>query len=252
MIKKIKRKYLEKILKMKNVNHNRNILTLKTLKRAHIYCKINKLSGQISGPLIEYYIINKNNLIKNKSSDCIGDCSKIYYNNLDSEMKEKTIKNFEIKASLGGIQHNKFNYVQLRMNHNIDFYILTAYYLSKENIKNKGELFVFMISKIDLKNIIFKYGNYAHGTLNKNGKRTFDVMNETDKNEYAIRPKYGDNCWKELLNFKVDDKNIFLNLDLLLNDDNVIKNENIMNLSKRSIDKELFSGEQSSKENTIP
>ena len=224
---------------MKNVNHNRNIITLKTLKRAHIYCKINKLSGQISGPLIEYYIINKNNLIKNKSTDCIGDCSKIYNNNnID---KQIIIKNFEIKASLGGIQHNKFNYVQLRMNHDIDFYILTAYYLCKENIKSKGELFVFMISKIDLKNIIFKYGNYAHGTLNKNGKRSFDVMNETDKNEYAIRPKYGDNCWKELLNFKVDEKNIFLNLDLLLTDSRE-KNCNVNESSS------LFSEEQNSNE----
>ena len=233
MIKYIKKKYLKRILNYKNVNHNNNIFKLNTLKEVHIYCKTNKLCGQIYGPLIESYIIKKNNLNKNKSSDCNGDCS-------IKDNKDNSIKNYEIKVSLGGYKHNKFNYVQLRLNHNIDYYILTAYYLSKENIKKKGELFVFIIGKVDLKNIVFKYGNYAHGTLNKNGKRTFEAMNcDDNKNEYALRPKYGDNCWIELLNFKVHYKNIFQN--------NIeIKNENednsIMNLSVKNIDKELFSG----------
>lgn len=40
-------------------NHKLEILKLQTLKDAHIYCKINNLSGQISGPLIEYYIKDK-------------------------------------------------------------------------------------------------------------------------------------------------------------------------------------------------
>jgi hypothetical protein len=256
MIKNIKKKHLERLLIFDNINHNKNIFKQKSLKKAHIYCKINKLSGQVYGPLIESYIIKKYNLIKNKSKDCIGDCSKVFNNelsedepywkdneeqssneliknNLESEdepywkdneeesLKENTLEsesslsmmNFEIKVSLGGMKHSKFNYVQLRMNHNIDYYIFTAYYLSKENIKNKGDLYVFMICKNDLKNIILKYGNYAHGTLNKNGKRSFDTMNNDDKNEYALRPKYGDNCWKELLNFKVSNNNIFENIN---------------------------------------
>jgi hypothetical protein len=112
MIKYIKKKYLKRILNYKNVNHNNNIFKLNTLKEVHIYCKTNKLSGQIYGPLIESYIIKKNNLVKNKSSDCIGDCSNEYNGNK---------KNYEIKVSLGGYKHNKFNYVQLRINHNIDY-----------------------------------------------------------------------------------------------------------------------------------
>ena len=210
-----------------NKIHTETILNLPTLKDAHMYCKYNNLSGQFTGPVLEKYIKLKYKMIKNNASSCNGDLQ-----NNDT--------NIEIKASNGGKDNNKFNYVQLRLNHNIDYYILTAYYLSKENIKKKGELFVFIIGKVDLKNIVFKYGNYAHGTLNKNGKRTFEAMNcDDNKNEYALRPKYGDNCWIELLNFKVHYKNIFQN--------NIeIKNENednsIMNLSVKNIDKELFSG----------
>ena len=216
-MKKIKRKYLYKILKYKNINHTKNILKLSSLKKAHIYCKINKLSGQISGPLIETYIIKKYNLIKNKSKECNGDCSMIYNN---------TIINFEIKASFGGIKHNKFNYVQLRLNHNIDYYIFTSYYLSNENVKKKGELFVFLINKTDIKNMVLKYGNYAHGTLNKNGKRTFETLNDDNKYEYALRPIYNDNCWNELLNYRVDKYNIFEKLNTYINCDS--KNSDII------------------------
>jgi hypothetical protein len=214
MYKHIKIKHLKSLLKSKSVNHNKNILKLDTLKKVHIYSKINGLTGQTYGPLIESYIINKYELIKNKSSECIGDCSKIYQvNGIDNDYVNVNKKNFEIKVSLGGYKHNKFNYVQLRFNHNIDYYILTAYYLCHENVKKRGDLFVFIVGKNELKNIVFKYGNYAHGTLNKNGKRTFESMNNDDLNEYALRPTYGDNCWNELLEFKVNNNNIFEKLD---------------------------------------
>ena len=57
--------YIENIVKLKNIlnlskkNHKTEILLQQTLKDVHIYCKINNLSGQISGPLIENYIKNK-------------------------------------------------------------------------------------------------------------------------------------------------------------------------------------------------
>jgi hypothetical protein len=75
------------------------------LKNAHIYCKINNLSGQMSGILIEDFIKNEYNMSKNNSSDCNGDL----------HSKEFGI-NYEIKISLGGKNNNKFNYVQLRLN----------------------------------------------------------------------------------------------------------------------------------------
>jgi hypothetical protein len=131
-------------------------------------------------------------MTKNNSSLCNGD---LHYNQT----------NFEIKTSNGGKEHNKFNYVQLRMNHNCE-YLLTAYYLNYENVETEGELFIFKLNKIDIKKIILKYGNYAHGTKQKLGEITEDNLeNLTNNKEYVIRPKYGDKCWKELLHFRVQE-----------------------------------------------
>ena len=101
--------------------------------------------------------------------------------------------------SNGGKEHCKFNYVQLRMNHNCD-YILTAYYIDYKNLEQLGELFIFKLNKEQLKNIILKYGGYAHGTVQKLGKITkLDLDNKSNDKEYAIRPKYGDKCWNVVL-----------------------------------------------------
>jgi len=183
---------LRNILNLSKCNHKKEIFKQSSnIKDAHIYCKINQLSGQISGPLIEYYIKNKYKMIKNNASLCIGD------------VKHKN-KNIEIKISTGGKENNKFNYVQLRVNHNCD-YILTAYYLSKENLKNMGELFIFRLNKKYMKDIILKFGTYAHGTIQKLGViKQIDLNNPKNDKEYAIRPKYGDKCWNELLKYKID------------------------------------------------
>jgi hypothetical protein len=68
------RQELSKILDKKTINHKTEILKKETLKDAHIYCKINNFSGQKSGPLLEHYIKEKNNMTKSNSSLCIGDC----------------------------------------------------------------------------------------------------------------------------------------------------------------------------------
>lgn len=183
---------LKHILDSSNINHKIQIIKQENLKEAHIYCKIHELSGQVAGPLIEYYIQNKYKMIKNKVSSCIGD------------LQSNKI-NIEIKVSNGGKEHCKFNYVQLRMNHNCD-YMLTAYYIDYKNLDQLGELFIFKLNKEQLKNIILKYGGYAHGTVQKLGKITkLDLDNKFNDKEYAIRPKYGDKCWNELLPFRIDD-----------------------------------------------
>jgi hypothetical protein len=184
---------LKNILNLSKCNHKKEIIKQSSnIKDAHIYCKINQLSGQISGPLIEYYIKNTYNMIKNNSSLCIGD------------VKHKN-KNIEIKISTGGKENNKFNYVQLRINHDCD-YILTAYYISNENLKNMGELFIFRLNKNYMKNIILKFGTYAHGTIQKLGIiKKKDLDDPTNDKEYAIRPKYGDKCWTELLKYRIND-----------------------------------------------
>ena len=137
-------------------------------------------------------------MTKNNSSLCLGD--------LQSSGSNET--NFEIKISNGGSKHNRFNYVQLRMNHNCH-YILTAYYMDDENIEGCGELFIFKLNKTEMKKIILKYGSYAHGTIHKLGAITCDDLNNPINNkEYAIRPKYGDRCWNELLQFRVYERNL--------------------------------------------
>ena len=129
-------------------------------------------------------------MTKNTASSCIGD---LKYNEID----------IEVKASNGGKENNKFNYVQLRMNHNC-IYILTAYYLDYKNLENLGELYIFKLNKENIKPLIVKYGGYAHGTIEKLGEITIDDLNDINNpKEYALRPKYGDKCWIELLNYRV-------------------------------------------------
>jgi hypothetical protein len=183
---------LRYILGISKCNHKIEIVKTGSIKQAHIYCKINQLSGQVSGPLIEHYIKEKYCMIKNNASRCNGD---LQYNKI----------NYEIKISNGGKENNKFNYVQLRMNHDC-VYIFTAYYISVDNIESEGELFIFKLNKEDVKRLIFAFGGYAHGTVKKLGEITeVELNNSANDKEYSIRPKYGDKCWNELLKFRVDD-----------------------------------------------
>ena len=183
---------LSQILSRSKCNHKLQMMNLPDLKTAHIYCKENLLSGQISGPLIEHYIKDKYVMTKNRASLCIGD---LHHNHT----------NIEIKVSNGGKDNNKFNYVQIRMNHTCD-YILTAYYIHESNLDTLGELFIFRLNKKDMKSMILKYGGYAHGTVHKLGPITAeDLDNATNDKEYTIRPKYGDKCWRELLKFRIED-----------------------------------------------
>jgi hypothetical protein len=175
-----------------NKIHNNIIINLPTLKDAHIYCKYNNLSGQYTGSVLEKYIKIKYKMTKNNASFCNGD---LQCNNM----------NIEIKVSNGGKENNKFNFVQLRMNHNCE-YIFSAYYIDNKNIDNLGELFIFKINKQNIKHLIIKYGGYAHGTLEKLGEITItDLDNINNQKEYVLRPKYGDKCWTELLQFRIDE-----------------------------------------------
>lgn len=170
------------------VNHAAKILTQADLKAACIYCKLNEdIKPQSYGGLIENYIVTKHSVIKNKADSCTGDIC------IDGQ------QNYEVKVSLGGKEHNKFNFVQLRMNHVCD-YILIAYYLSATNIESNGELFVFKLTKAELKPLIIKYGGLAHGTKTKKGSITQESLDmSVNENEYALRPKYGDACCAELV-----------------------------------------------------
>ena len=175
--------------------HTEKVMGLPTLKDAHIYCKYNNLSGQFTGPALEKYIQIKYGMTKNDASSCNGD---LQYNQM----------NIEVKASNGGRENNRFNYVQLRMNHNCE-YIFTAYYIDYENLDELGELYIFKLMKENIKQLIVKYGGYAHGTIGELGEITIEDLDDPKNHkEYAIRPRYGDHCWKELLQFRICDINL--------------------------------------------
>lgn len=184
-------KRLREHLTLSKVKHEDQIMKLNTLKEAHIYCIIYKLSSQQYGPLLERFIRIKFKYIKNKAEDCTGDCS-------------KDGKNSEVKVSLGGATHTKFNFVQIRLTHDCDIYIFTAYHLSIKNVDLEGELYIFKVPKIEIKKIILSYGGYAHRTIKELGKITIDSINdEKTIKEYAIRPSINDDCWKTLMTFRV-------------------------------------------------
>lgn len=171
--------------------HTRFILEQPTLKDAHIYCVIEKISAQSYGPLLEKYIQNKFGYSKTKAEKCEGDCS-------------KGGERFEIKVSLGGSTHKKFNYVQIRPSHSCNFYIFTAYHLAEENLHTEGELYIFKIPGESLKSILVEHGGYAHGTVKEHGKITKDGLLK----EYALRPSFGDACWKSLLPFRISEDDL--------------------------------------------
>ena len=187
---------LKEILDLSGRDHVSNILLEDTLKKAHIYCLINNISSQKFGILLEKYIILKYNYTKNISKNCNGDC-------------QKNNENVEIKVSLGGIKRNKFNFVQIRLSHDISWYIFTAYHLSVKNVENSGELYIFKISKKDIIDILTIHGSYSHGTVKEHGKITpCSLSKKNNTIEYCIRATHEDACWKKLLEYRIDEKNL--------------------------------------------
>lgn len=183
---------LKRLLNESSKNHTEEIERCESLKDAHVYCKLNALSGQLAGPLIERYVQKAFGMRKINASDCAGDLS-----------LHKV--NYELKISNGGQHNNKFNYVQLRMNHECD-YIFTAYYLDESNVNLMGELFVFHLNKDALKKLVLRYGSYAHGTKRVLGDISEEDLNDKqNKKEYCLRPMYGGPCWKALQEHRIPD-----------------------------------------------
>jgi len=206
---------LRRIVLKKKIDHKAKIYEQPDLKTVCIYCKLNgDIKPQSYGGLFENYIIKKygnqeqhggmkQHIKKNSPSACIGDIC------------IAGTQNYEVKVSLGGSEHNKFNFVQIRMNHICD-YLLIAYHLSAANIDTNGELFVFKLTKPEIKHLILKYGGLAHGTTSKKGiitQESIDVIG--NQTEYALRPKYGDACWTELVNsYRISDYETILKLSV--------------------------------------
>ena len=122
------------------------------------------------GPLLEKHIKEKFN---------IGRC-------LDSTSGDGlTINNkrVEIKVSLGG-DTGGFNFVQLRPDHKIDYYLFLAYNLHEGDF---GKLHWFLCEPTQLYKLLPEFAGYSHGTQAKFGK--ISKENIYGRNcEYSLRP----------------------------------------------------------------
>lgn len=99
--------------------------------------------------------------------------------------KEKKI---EIKISLGS-KDGQFNFVQLRPQHNIDYYLMLVYNMYEDEF---GKIYWFLCSPKELYKLLPKYGGYAHGSVTKLKKITTSSIVKNN-HEYSLRP----NCIKE-------------------------------------------------------
>jgi hypothetical protein len=115
--------------------------------------------------------------------------------------------NYEIKYS-GHAERSKFNWVQIRPDHNVDYYILCGYNMYYDDLL--GKVFTFKIPAQDLYDLIVDYGGYAHGTIHENGKITKENLKGRGL-LYALRvqpnaereTKCG-RLWSRLLEYEVD------------------------------------------------
>jgi len=114
--------------------------------------------------------------------------------------------NYEIKASVHG-NKSKINFVQIRPDHNVDYYILIAYNMYENNTIGNGHIFKIP-SKI-VYELIVRYGGYAHGTCNVLGKITLDNIKGRNC-EYALRcdpnatKGKSFDLWNEFTKYEVD------------------------------------------------
>lgn len=126
-------------------------------------------------------------------------------NNLSGDGCKRKI-NYEIKISIHS-KKCKLNFVQLRPDHNIDFYILIYYNMYYNN--QIGKAYIFKIPTNIMYDLIIKYGGYAHGTCNKLGRINSDNLKGRNC-EYSLRCSPNINSeknikiWNELLKYEVD------------------------------------------------
>jgi len=120
-------------------------------------------------------------------------------------------KNIEIKVSLGTLD-GQFNFVQLRPEHKIDYYIFLAYDMFKEDL---GKIYWFLCPSKELYELIPEYGGYAHGSVENLGKITRENLYRKNI-EYCLRPNSVKHeytkqrrLWEKLIEkFSVEEENI--------------------------------------------
>jgi hypothetical protein len=161
-----------------------------------IYCK-KYLSSNQWGPLLETYI---------KKLFLLGKP----INHVSGDGRSVNGKTIEIKVSLGDLK-GQFNFVQIRPDHDIDYYIFMCYNLNDGEL---GKVYWFLCPSNKLYKLLPKYGGYAHGTIQKFGKIELSNI-YGHKYEYALSPTPTSNTklWKKLIKlFSCDEKYIMTQL----------------------------------------
>ena len=115
----------------------------------------------------------------------------------------KAGENYEIKASMCD---KTLNYVQIRPDHNVHWYILIGFFIQD----NRPTLRTLKVPSDKIYELVVKYGGYAHGTVGELGT----VRQETirgNNNEYSLRPKPNGNpgtkprkLWDELVQYAIE------------------------------------------------
>ena len=114
--------------------------------------------------------------------------------------------NYEIKSSVHA-KKSKLNFLQIRPDHNVDYYIFIAYNMYEND--NIGKAHIFKIPSNNLYDLIVNYGGYAHGTCDKLDNITIDNIKGRNC-EYALRcnpnAKKGRNLklWNEFIKYEVE------------------------------------------------
>ncbi len=178
-------KKLKMLLKRNNINHWDKLLYLSTLEEAFAYCKV-ELSAARYGVLLQKWIITKNKWNKL--------CPKLLKGDIITKKSS-----FELKISLGTITCKNFNFVQLRLSHSIDFYILIAYYVNNTNYCALGELFIFKLKKKEI--LQFVGESYSHGTKFNWSTACTETINRYSEKD--IRVLFGSKKWVALLEYRI-------------------------------------------------
>ena len=105
----------------------------------------------------------------------------------------------EVKVSIAD-DGKKANFVQIRLTHEVDFYLLVVYDLVKDDI------YYFLVNKEHMKDLIVKYGALAHGTKGEKGAITKNLDNPDI--EHALRPTINSALWNDLKKFAISEKQI--------------------------------------------
>lgn len=111
--------------------------------------------------------------------------------------------NYEIKTSIHA-EKSKINFVQIRPDHDIHYYILIAYNMYEND--TIGNAHIFKIPSHIVHDLIVRFGGYAHGTCKKLGKITSDNIKGRNC-EYALRCNpNAKKCelWNEFMKYEVE------------------------------------------------